>query len=99
MGSFGVVVAARAAVTIKPERLITIAPAVNILGRELQFVPTMPWLVIQGEADEVVPVADVRSWVGQLEIQPELIIMPDVGHFFHGHLLNLRALLVKQLHE
>jgi hypothetical protein len=97
--SFGAVVAARAAMRIKPERLISIAPAVNVLGRELESIPTMPWLIIQGDADEVVPVADVRNWAKQLEIQPELIILPGVGHFFHGHLVDLRALLVKQLHD
>jgi alpha/beta superfamily hydrolase len=97
--SFGAVVAARVAMVIKPERLISIAPAVNVLGPELQSVPTMPWLIVQGDADEIVPVADVRSWVKQLEIQPELKIMSGVGHFFHGHLVDLRALLVKQLRE
>jgi alpha/beta superfamily hydrolase len=97
--SFGAVVATRAAASIKPERLVTIAPAVNVLGKELQSVPTMPWLVIQGDADEVVPVGDVSSWVEKLEIQPELIILPGVGHFFHGHLVDLRALLVKKLQD
>jgi alpha/beta superfamily hydrolase len=97
--SFGAVVATRAAASIKPERLVTIAPAVNVLGKELQSVPTMPWLVIQGDADEVVPVGDVSRWVEELEIQPELIILPGVGHFFHGHLVDLRALLVKKLQD
>jgi alpha/beta superfamily hydrolase len=97
--SFGAVVAARAATSIRPERLICIAPAVNVLGRELRSTPTMPWLIVQGDADEVVPVTEVSSWVESLDIQPELIIMPGVGHFFHGHLVDLRALLIKQLHE
>ncbi len=97
--SFGAVVAIRAAVTIRPERLVTIAPAVNVLGKELQSIPIMPWLVVQGDADEIVPVTEVTSWIEALEIQPELIVLPGVGHFFHGHLVDLRALLVKQLHE
>jgi len=97
--SFGAVVALRAAVSIRPERLVTIAPAVNVLGKELQSAPTMPWLVVQGDADEVVPVTEVISWIETLEIQPELVVLPGVGHFFHGHLVDLRALLVKQLHK
>jgi alpha/beta superfamily hydrolase len=95
--SVGGVVAARAASQIRAERLISIAPAVNVLGRELKSVPTMPWLIIQGDADDVVPVAEVSSWVESLDIQPELIVLPGVGHFFHGHLVDLRAILVKKL--
>jgi hypothetical protein len=95
--SFGAVVAARAAVQISPDRLVSIAPAVNILGRELRNIPTMPWLIIQGDADDVVPVTEVVNWVGALDPQPELIVLPGPGHFFHGHLVDLRTTLVNKL--
>ena len=95
--SFGAVVAARAAVQIRPDRLVSIAPAVNILGRELHETPTMPWLIIQGEADDIVPVKEVVSWVETLYPQPELIVLPETGHFFHGHLVDLRTTLVNKL--
>jgi alpha/beta superfamily hydrolase len=95
--SFGAVVAARAAAQIRPARLITIAPAVNILGRKLSRQPDVAWLVIQGDADEIVPAADVMEWVNGLEPGPELILLPGVGHFFHGHLVELRETLISNL--
>jgi alpha/beta superfamily hydrolase len=95
--SFGAVVAARAAVALQPARLISIAPAVNILGKQLAEQPTMPWLIIQGDADDVVPPADVIEWVAGLQSGPQLIVLPEVGHFFHGHLVELRQQLVAVL--
>ena len=68
--SFGAVVAARAALQLAPVRLITVAPAVNILGRELRETPEMPWLIVQGGADEIVPVAEVEEWAASLHPQP-----------------------------
>ena len=95
--SFGAVVAARAAVQIGPDHLVSIAPAVNIFGRELRETPSMPWLIIQGDADDIVPVTEVVSWVEMLDPQPELIVLPATGHFFHGHLVDLRTTLVNKL--
>ncbi|MEE4184625.1 MAG: alpha/beta fold hydrolase [Gammaproteobacteria bacterium] len=95
--SFGGVVAARAAAVANPACLITIAPAVNILEAKLERLPTMPWLIVQGEADDVVPAAAVQSWVArcgeQADCRPELVLLPGVGHFFHGELGTLRTLI------
>ncbi|MDP6436059.1 MAG: alpha/beta hydrolase [Gammaproteobacteria bacterium] len=95
--SFGAVVSARAAHQLQPARLISIAPAVNILGRELADQPAMPWLIIQGDADEVVPHEDVLEWLAALQTGPRLIVLKGVGHFFHGHLVELRETLVEAL--
>ena len=95
--SFGGVVAARAAERIDPVSLISIAPAVNILGRELRAAPTMPRLIVQGDADDVVPPDDVISWVDTLAPRPDLVVMPGVGHFFHGHLVDLRTIVANHL--
>jgi uncharacterized protein len=97
--SFGAVVSVRAAARVQPEQLLSIAPAVNILGRELHEVPDMPWLIVQGGADEVVSSAEVRDWVAALQPEPRLIVMPEVGHFFHGHLVDLRSVLVNELSD
>lgn len=97
--SFGAVVSARAAAQLAPARLVSIAPAVSILGRELAAVPAMPWLIVQGDADDVVACSDVIEWVETLEPRPELIVLPGVGHFFHGHLVPLRELLVARLDD
>ena len=97
--SFGAVVSARAAAQLAPARLVSIAPAVSILGRELAVVPAMPWLIVQGDADDVVACNDVIEWAENLDPRPELIILPGVDHFFHGHLVSLRELLVAHLDD
>ena len=95
--SFGAIVSARAAATIVPRQLISIAPAVNLLGKEFVVQPSMPWLIVQGEADELVPAAAVRAWVTNFVPRPELVLLPGVDHFFHGELITLRQTLVARL--
>lgn len=92
--SFGAVIAARKAVELNAARLVCIAPAVNVLHSVLKDKPAMPWLVVQGGADEIVPIADVRAWIAANQPGPELVVLPDVGHFFHGALVTLRKLLI-----
>lgn len=97
--SFGGVVALRASTTRgvgSVDRLITVAPA---LGRNFGApreisVPTCPWLIVQGDADEVVDASVVIDWAGQLQPPPELVVLPGVGHFFHGQLLALQQRVV-----
>jgi len=97
--SFGAVVSARAAAQLAPARLVSIAPAVSILGRELAVVPAMPWLIVQGDADDVVACSDVIEWAETLDPRPELIVLSGADHFFHGHLVPLRELLVAHLDD
>jgi alpha/beta superfamily hydrolase len=56
--------------------------------------PACPWLLIQGTADEVVAAGDVQDWVRTLDPPPELVLLPDVDHFFHGRLTLLRDTVV-----
>jgi hypothetical protein len=95
--SFGAIVAARAALKLAPKQLISIAPAVNLPGSDLVARPAMPWLIVQGDADELVPVAAVRAWVASLSPSPELVVLPGVDHFFHGELVALRRTLLRRL--
>ena len=55
--------------------------------------PECPWLVIQGDEDEVVNIDLVRQWVGSLKPPPELVVMQEADHFFHRRLMDLRGLL------
>jgi alpha/beta superfamily hydrolase len=57
----------------------------------------VPLLVLQGEADEVVPVADVKKWIARLESEPRMRLFPGAGHFFHGRLNDLRAAVHEEL--
>ncbi len=90
--SFGAYVALRAADSLQPALMLSIAPPV---GRSWEFstitLPTCPWLVIQGEADEVVDPATVFAWIESLPQPPQLVRMPDTSHFFHRKLLDLRG--------
>ena len=94
--SFGAYVTLRMAVALEAAALISIAPPV---GRSWDFdgisLPTSPWLVIQGDADEIVDPQAVYAWLSTLPRQPRLVRMPDTSHFFHRKLIDLRG-AVKQ---
>jgi alpha/beta superfamily hydrolase len=92
--SFGGVIALRAAerCTPPPARLVTVAPA---LGRLFGVagkvpVPPCPWTLVQGDADEVIDAAEVLAIARGLVPPPEIVVMPGVGHYFHGRLGELR---------
>ena len=61
--SFGSYVALSVATTLPVRQLITVAPAVTRLDFSALPMPACPWLVIQGEADEVVDPAAVYAYV------------------------------------
>lgn len=91
--SFGSWIAALQAKRQGTKQLISIAPPVNRFSFDDFEIPNCPWLVAMGEADDVVDPAAVFEWVDNLSPQPELIKMPDAGHFFHGQLVELREKL------
>jgi uncharacterized protein len=91
--SFGAYVALRAAAPAQVSGLITVAPAVHLYDFSTLALPQCPWLLIQGEADEVVPVEAVRDWLSGIAPQPQTLLLPGVGHFFHGHLAELKSAL------
>ncbi len=92
--SFGAYVALRLAQQIEPDRLVTVAPPVSRFDFAPLDVPRCPWLVVQGDADELVDPRAVIDWVGRLNPRPQLEVMPGTGHFFHGKLPELRAAVV-----
>jgi len=90
--SFGGGVALRAAQQVPPELMIMVAPAV---AREapLENLPGCPWLIVQGDADDVVPPELVTDWVSHMPRQIEFVMLPGVGHYFHGKLTELREVV------
>ncbi len=90
--SFGAWVSLRAADELQAQFLLSIAPPV---GRTWSFgdisLPACPWLVIQGEDDDIVDAHAVRDWVDALPMPPQLVLMPGAGHFFHRKLIDLRG--------
>lgn len=91
--SFGSYVAYRASAQLPLRQLISIAPPVNRWDFATLPVPACPWLVVQGEADDVVDPQAVYAFVEKLPTPPALVRMPETGHFFHRRLLDLRGVI------
>lgn len=88
--SFGAAIAVKAAVVEHVDGLISVAPAISRFAAGLESQPQCPWLVIQGDEDELVDIDDTVAWFDSLEPGPELLVIPGGEHFFHGRLTELR---------
>ena len=89
--SFGAYVSLRAADLLNPDALISIAPPAGRWDFDKIVAPACPWLVVQGEDDEIVAPQAVYDWIDGLPRKPELVRMPDTSHFFHRKLMDLRG--------
>jgi alpha/beta superfamily hydrolase len=88
--SFGAYVAMRLAQMLRPSRLILIAPPVGRFEFTPLAAPACPLLIVQGDADDVVDPIAVQKWAESHRPLARLIMLTGVGHFFHGHLVELR---------
>jgi uncharacterized protein len=88
--SFGGAVAIRTAAVANPARLVTVAPAIRRVSLEGVSMPTCPWLIVQGDTDDLVNHTEVIEWATKLAQPPEIALLPGVEHFFHGKLNELR---------
>ena len=91
--SFGAAIALRAAVTEPVDGLITVAPAVSRFASGLDAQPECPWLVVQGDQDELVDIEETIDWFNGLEPGPEIAVLAGAEHFFHGRLVDLREIV------
>ncbi|MGB6449315.1 MAG: alpha/beta hydrolase [Steroidobacteraceae bacterium] len=96
--SFGAVVAIRAAVPAGAQRLVTVAPAVSRVAAG-HATPLCPWLLIQGDADEVIDAGAVLDWASRQTPPPKVHVLREAGHFFHGRLPELREAVVEFAEE
>ena len=91
--SFGAYVAARAAAQLTAlSKLVLVGPAASRF--DLPEVPANT-LVIHGEDDEVVPLVAALQWARPQSLP--VVVLPGVGHFFHGQLPLLKALVMGAL--
>lgn len=94
--SFGGYAAAAATTRLddaaKPKRLVLVGPAVSRF--QVATVPT-DTIVIHGEEDDVVPLAEVFNWARPQALP--ITVVPGVGHFFHGQLTLLKTLVLREL--
>ena len=95
--SFGGYVASRAALRLEgeaaPERLVLVGPATSRF--DMATVPADS-LVIHGEVDDVVPLSSVLDWARPQHLP--VVVVPGVGHFFHGQLTLLKNLVLRSWH-
>lgn len=88
--SFGAAMAVKAAAAEAVDGLISVAPAISRFAQGLETQPPCPWLIVQGDEDELVDIEETLAWVNGLEPGPELLIIHGGEHFFHGRLAELR---------
>lgn len=86
--SFGAAIVAQAAQRIEAERLVLVGLAVNRLPVPRVAADT---LVIHGEEDATVPLADVFAWARPQDLP--VVVIPGADHFFHRRLGLLRAIV------
>ena len=93
--SFGAAMAVKAAAAEPVDGLVAVAPAISRFAQGLATQPTCPWLIVQGDEDELVDVEETVAWVDSLEPGPELLIINGGEHFFHGRLGELRDAVMR----
>lgn len=91
--SFGAYVALLGARHLPVKQMVSIAPPAGRWDFSAVLAPHCPWLVVIGEEDDVVEPQQVYDWIdGMAEAErPQLIRMPETGHFFHRRLMDLRG--------
>lgn len=91
--SFGAFVSIQSSAALEPAVLISLAPPAGRWDFH-DMPPRMPWLVVQGEEDEVVEPQAVYDWLAKLQpAKLTLVKMPGTSHFFHGKLVDLRGVI------
>jgi uncharacterized protein len=98
--SFGAATALQAAVQgARPHKLVTIAPPVGRIITEPVTRPDCPWLIVQGDQDELIELPAVRAWAAGFAPEPQLKVIEGAEHFFHGKLTQLREAILEFVRE
>jgi alpha/beta superfamily hydrolase len=86
--SFGAFVQTRVAKRLAPERMALVGLAVRRAATETVPADT---IMIHGEKDETVPLADVLEWAAPQELP--VVVIPGADHFFHRRLHVIRRII------
>jgi hypothetical protein len=98
--SFGSFVTSHAAQALFPMRPIDKLVMVGTAASRFEVVPIDAalherTLVLHGEEDDTVPLANVMAWARPQTLP--VTVIPGGGHFFHGQLPLLRSLVLRHL--
>ena len=98
--SFGSYVVTHAVRTLWVQRNIEKIVLVGAAASRFDLAPLLPdaherSLVVHGEHDDTVPLADVMDWARPQQLP--VTVVPGGGHFFHGQLPLLRSLVARHL--
>jgi hypothetical protein len=91
--SFGTYVQTELARSVAAERLVLVGPAVRRFASAALPADT---IVIHGEEDDVVPLAEVFAWARPQALP--VVVFPGCGHFFHGRLPALSRTIAGMWH-
>jgi uncharacterized protein len=97
--SFGGAVAIRVASGGEAALLVTVAPGVARVPVETAALPQCPWLIVQGDADDVVTAASTQAWAARYAAHADFALIPGAGHFFHGRLHDLKDVVARFVEE
>jgi uncharacterized protein len=86
--SFGAFVQTRVAKRVAPERMALVGLAVRRAGTDAVPPDT---ILIHGENDETVPLAEVLAWAAPQELP--VVVIPGADHFFHRRLHIIRRIV------
>jgi alpha/beta superfamily hydrolase len=96
--SFGAAVAVRAGLAAAPVGVVAVAPAVDRMDIGA-VTPQCPWLVLLGDADDVVSPQRMLEWAQGLRPPPVIQVLAGAGHYFHGRLPELRAAVLAFINQ
>lgn len=88
--SFGAFIAANLCQQRPADCLISLAPAVHHGNFADKTDIDIPWHVLMGDQDEIVPPQSVYDWVDSMPQPISLHHFNESSHFFHGQLVAVR---------
>ncbi len=77
------------------QKVVLVAPPLNVFSFQPQMPKLMDWMVIQGGKDEIVNPSEVTQWVQQQAYPPKYIYLDDADHFFHSKVRYIRECIIQ----